>query len=148
MHDEQVVNGILTGLRFLARHARDRAAAGGSALIRAQLHPIRRRQRVMLGTGIRTSNNPESHLLHYRAGHAAESAAPLDALADDGPGLVAAAYLLTTDIVQEFGVPEAMQLTRDGELRSHYWGDGLLPGLRTWAKETEITVTDARMPPT
>jgi hypothetical protein len=32
--DESVVNGILSGLRFLARYARDRAAAGGNALIR------------------------------------------------------------------------------------------------------------------
>jgi hypothetical protein len=147
MHDEQIVNGILTGLRFLARHARDRAMAGGGALIRARLYPIRHKQRFMLGTGTRTGDAREGHLLYYRAGHVAESAAPLDVLADDGPGLVSAAYLLATDIFQEFGMPEAMQLTRDGELYSHYWGDGLLPSLRAWAKEAGITITDAEIPP-
>src|SRR5260221_7351287 len=37
--DEEIVNGILTGLRFLARHARDRAGAAGDALIRARIQP-------------------------------------------------------------------------------------------------------------
>ena len=32
--------GILSRLRLLARHARDRAAAGGEALVRAQLYPL------------------------------------------------------------------------------------------------------------
>jgi len=67
-------------------------------------------------------------------------------LADGGPGLVAAAYLLATDILQDFGMPEAPQLTRGGELRSHYWADGMLPSLRQWAAEAGITVTDALMP--
>jgi len=146
LHDEQIVNGILTGLRFLARHARDRAAVSGGALIRAQLHPLRRRYRILLGTGTRPDREPEGRSMQHRGGHAAESAAPLDALADGGPGLVAAAYLLATDILQDFGMPEAPQLTRGGELRSHYWADGMLPSLRQWAAEAGITVTDALMP--
>ena len=145
LNDEQIVNGILTGLRFLARHARDRAAASGGTLIRARLYPLRSKQRILLGTGARPDRERQGRQLQYRGGRDAESAAPLDALADDGPGLVAAAYLLATDILQDFGLPEAPQVTRDGELRSHYWGDGMLPGLRQWAAEAAVIVTDALM---
>ena len=45
----------------------------------------------------------------------AQGAAPLDALADDGPGLVAAAGMLAAGILQQFGMPEVLQVTRDGE---------------------------------
>jgi hypothetical protein len=44
VNDGLVVNGILSGVRFLARHARDRSAAGGNALIRCQLYPVSRQQ--------------------------------------------------------------------------------------------------------
>lgn len=40
IEDESIVVGILSGLRFLARHARDRAAAGGDARVRVQLYPV------------------------------------------------------------------------------------------------------------
>jgi hypothetical protein len=38
--DERIAIGVISGLAHLARHARDRAAAEGTALIRAQLVPI------------------------------------------------------------------------------------------------------------
>jgi hypothetical protein len=53
----------------------------------------------------------------------AQSAAPLDVLADDGPGLVAASFLLATDLFHEFGVPKALQVTREGKVRRRYWGN-------------------------
>lgn len=37
--DEAVALSVLTGLTRLARHARDRAAAGGNALIKARILP-------------------------------------------------------------------------------------------------------------
>lgn len=145
LHDEQIVNGILTGLEFLARHARDRAAASGDALIRASLYRLSPRQRIFLGTGTRQDHARNGRQLQYRGGRHAESAAPLDALAD-GPGLVAAAYLLATDLLQDFGLPEVPQLTRNGELRSHYWNDGMHAGLRQWATHNNVTVTDSLLP--
>jgi hypothetical protein len=38
--DESIVVAILSGLLHLARHARDRTAAGGNAVVRAQLLPV------------------------------------------------------------------------------------------------------------
>jgi len=55
LHDEQVVNAILTGLRFLGRHARDRAATSGSALVRVHVHAPR--SQVNLGTGGRAESD-------------------------------------------------------------------------------------------
>lgn len=86
--DEMVVNGILSGLRFLARHARDRAAARGNALVRAQLYPVGGQQPLRLtynrgfgrgfgdSLGDRIMTDVEPPL---------ERVAPLDALAADGP---------------------------------------------------------------
>jgi hypothetical protein len=41
---------------------------------------------------------------------AAEAASPLDALAEDGPELVSAAYLLASEIFPQFGVAETPNL--------------------------------------
>jgi Putative DNA-binding domain len=135
---DSVVNGILSGLRFLARHARDRAAAGGNALIRSQLYPVSGQQPLelcqyqggfinTLGTQAMTDTAPVP-----------ERAAPLDALAEDGPGLVSAAYLLATDIFQGFGYAEATQLTREGALRLLNWNPDWQPHLRQWADSAGI----------
>jgi hypothetical protein len=138
---DSVVNGILSGLRFLARHSRDRAAAGGNALVRSQLYPVSGQQPLelcqyqggfinTLGTQAMTDTAPVR-----------ERVAPLDALADDGPGLVSAAYLLATDIFQGFGYAEATQLTRDGALRLPNWNPDWQPHLRQWADSAGIGTT-------
>jgi hypothetical protein len=138
---DSVVNGILSGLRFLARHARDRAAAGGNALVRSQLYPVSGQQPLelcqyqggfinTLGTQAMTDMAPVPARM-----------APLDALADDGAGLVSAAYLLATDIFQGFGYAEATQLTRDGELRLPNWNPDWQLQLRQWADSAGIGTT-------
>jgi hypothetical protein len=104
--DESVVNGILSGLRFLGRHARDRAAAGGNALVRSQLYPVTRQQPLGLCQYRRGFTDSLGTQTMTDAAPLPERVAPLDALADDGPGLVAAAYLLATDIFQGFGYAE------------------------------------------
>lgn len=143
--DDSVVNGILSGLRFLARHARDRAAAGGNALIRSQLYPL--------------SGQPLS-LAQYRRGFIdslgtrtiaeaappAERVAPLESLACDGPDLVSAAYLLATDLFQGFGAAEAAQLTREGAVRLPYWDPQVLPHLQQWAAGAGISTTQQTLP--
>jgi hypothetical protein len=147
--DEMVVNGILSGLRFLARHARDRSAAGGNALIRAQLYPVGGQQPLRL-----THNRGFSHGFGDSLGDRIitdaktppERAAPLDALATDGPDLVIAAYLLATDVFQEFGWAEAAQFTSDGRVRLKYWGQGWLGRVANWAATAGIATTQETLP--
>ena len=144
INDELVVIGILSGLRFLARHARDRTAAGGSALIRAQLYPVSGQQPLMLtydrgparGFGDSLGDRPLTE-----AGPAAERVAPLDALAADGPDLAAAAYLLATDLFQQFGWAEAVQLASDGRIRLPYWRTEWGPQVTAWAAAAGIATT-------
>lgn len=145
VHDEEIVNGLLSGLRFLARHARDRAGAGGDALIRAQIHGEDLSRTVLLSTGNRAFGDSMGRPLAVPA-HEAQSAAPLDVLADDGPGLVAAAWLLASDLFQEFGLPEALQVTRDGELRRKYWSSYRHQEIQAWADQAGIPVTDETLP--
>lgn len=149
INDEMVVNGILSGLRFLARHARDRTAAGGSALIRGQLYPVSGQQPLVLtydrgparGFGDSLGDRPLTE-----AGPPAERVAPLDALAADGPDLTAAAYLLATDLFQQFGWAEAVQLTRDGRIRLPYWRAEWEPQVTGWAAEAGIATTQQTLP--
>jgi hypothetical protein len=144
INDEMVVNGILSGLRFLARHARDRAGAGGSALIRAQLYPVSGQQPLVLtydrgparGFGDSLGDRPLTE-----AGPLAERVAPLDTLAADGPDLTAAAYLLATDLFQQFGWAEAVQLTSDGQIRLPNWQTEWQPEITEWATEAGIATT-------
>lgn len=145
VHDEEIVNGILSGLRFLARHARDRAGAGGDALIRAQIYGEDLSRSVVLSAGSREWGDVMGRPLAVPA-HTAQRAAPLDVLAADGPGLVAAAWLLASDLFQEFGLPEALQVTRNGELRRRYWGSYRHQEIQAWADQTGITVTDETLP--
>ncbi len=140
LHDEQVVNAILTGLRFLGHHARDRAAAGGNALLRA--HVRADRGRANLGTGGRAAPGSTWEMWRDWSVQQAEFAAPLDTLAVDGPDLVAAAYLLASDLFQTFGLPEALQLTRDGQIRGRHWSKDRIPQLREWATQAGVTITD------
>ena len=116
-----MVNGILSGLRFLTRHARDRAAAGGNALVRSQLYPVSRQQPLELGQYRPGFTDSLRVRIMTDAAPPPERVAPVEALASDGPDLVSAAYLLATDILQEFGVAEAAQLIRDGAVRLPYW---------------------------
>src|SRR5215468_3650280 len=87
LHDEEIVNGILTGLRLLARHARDSAGSSGEALIRAQVHDVGGGRAIRL-SGRRSTpfTEPMGRPLATPA-DVAQAAAPIDALADDGPGL-------------------------------------------------------------
>lgn len=147
--DEMVVNGVLSGLQFLARHARDRSAAGGNALIRAQLYPVWGEQPLRLtynrGFGRGFCDSLGDRIM-TDAGAPPERVAPLDALATDGPDLVAAAYLLATDVFQEFGWAEAAQLTSDGRVRLRYWREEWQDRVAQWAATAGITTTQETLP--
>jgi Putative DNA-binding domain len=144
--DESLVDGLLSGLRFLAQHARDRTAASGNALVRAQLYPVSPQQPLALvqdrtgfidSLGTRIMTNPAPPL---------DRVVPMEAIATDGPDLVAAAYLLASDIMQEFGFAEAPQLTRDGQVRLPYWGRSTQPDLQAWTEGAGISVTTEELP--
>jgi hypothetical protein len=147
--DEMVVNGILSGLQFLARHARDRAAAGGNALIRAQLYPVGGQQPLRLtynrGFG-RGFGDSLGDRIMTDAGAPPERVAPLDALAAGGPDLVTAAYLLATDVFQEFGWAEAAQFTSDGSVRLRYWREEWQAPVTQWAATAGIATTQETLP--
>jgi hypothetical protein len=146
VNDELVVNGILSGLRFLARYARDRAAAGGNALIRAQLYPVGPQQPLRLG--YRRSGFVDSLGTRIMTDAVAlsERVAPLDGVAAGGPDLVSATYLLASDVFQEFGWAEAAQLTRDGGVRLPYWNRDWQPHVGQWAAIAGIGTTEETLP--
>ena len=144
--DDSMVNGILSGLRFLACHARDRAAAGGNALIRSQLYPLSRQQPLQLAQYRNGFIDSLGTRIMTEAASTTERVAPLESLASGGPALVSAAYLLATDIFQGFGAAEAAQLTRDGAVRLPYWDREVLPHLQQWAVNAGISVTQQTLP--
>jgi hypothetical protein len=142
VHDEEIVHGVISGLRFLARNAQDRARAGGDALSRARLvHAGETGRAVWLTSGPRGFGETMGRQLMLWP-RASEAVSSLGALAAGGPDLVSAACLLTTDLFQQFGLPEALQITRDGRLRRQYWSRGRLGELETWAGQAEISITD------
>jgi Schlafen, AlbA_2 len=146
LHDEKAVNGILTGLRFLSRHARERAAAGGNGLVRVHLDPQPSDHPFLLSNG--GKDIPGTPTTRSISGpvRAAGCTARLESLAFDGPDLVAAAYLLASELFQTFGWPEAPQLTRDGQVRLPYWSGQWHSLIQRWAGEAGIKVSDETLP--
>jgi hypothetical protein len=140
--DESVVAATLTGLLWLAEHARDRAAAGGNAVVRAGLVPSTSAKSVEIGHARRHGIAESRSRLAIDDVVIAEAAAPLDGLASPGPTLVATAALLVDEIGQAFGVPELGQVTRDGRIRRRYWQHALAQRLVPWAEQHAIDVTD------
>jgi hypothetical protein len=142
LHDEQAVNALMSGLRFLARHARDRCAAAGDVTISASIAADREGRITWLATGRRAQAEDVIGHPMPTPGHIAESAAPLDSVADDGPGLASAAGMLATELFQQFGLPEVGQVTPEGELRRPYWTSHLFQQVEQWAAASGVTVTD------
>lgn len=138
--DEWIAIGVISGLAHLAQHARDRAAAGGTALIRAQLVPITPDRPTEIGSNRQFPEIRSSHALTV-APPPAEAAAPLDGLTEPGAELVAAAALLIDELGQAFGIPEMGQLTRDGQLRRPYWDRNWQTQIVKWASDHGIGVT-------
>lgn len=140
LNDEQTVNAILSGLYFLGFHARDRASAGGNALVRVRVHPDTDGP-VYLGSGQRGISPTLSQRLKVPVSPA-ECVAPLETLASQGPDLIATAYLLATELFQEFGLPECGQLTRDGQIRIRYWSAPPWPAfIQQWAPSVGVTIS-------
>ncbi|TDB79610.1 helix-turn-helix domain-containing protein [Micromonospora sp. KC721] len=142
--DEDLVATIAAALKFLAAHARDRAAAGGLATLRVTIFPV--------------ALNLPAYLVHSR-GHGfvnalgthpvwqppvADAVADIDELATDGRGLLAVTYRLATGLVQEFGCPEALQLTADGNVRRCYWHQQAQTIVMRYAERHGVDVIEDR----
>jgi len=141
--DEAAVNVVMSGLRFLGSHARDRAAATGDALVRVFIYPMNPRRQIMLSHG--RFHGVEQQLgAHILTGpeNPAERVLPLDSIATAGPELLSASYLLLTELFQAFGWPEVVQVTREGVLRRRYWNAQLQGTVVRWAELHGIEVTD------
>lgn len=138
--DESLAIAVISGLFSLAKHARDRAAAGGNALMRAQIYPISPQHPTGLGhTRAYGFPDPLGDRELMVPPPAAEAAAELDDLAQPGPVLAAAAAHLVNEIGQAFGVAEMGQLSRDGQIRRPYWSQ---QQIILWAEQNGIEVSD------
>ncbi|MFF5303489.1 helix-turn-helix domain-containing protein [Streptomyces sp. NPDC013161] len=140
IEDEDLVLDIWSGLRLLARHARDRAAAGGPATVRATLWPVT----PDLPAELRQSRGAGGRLGSHQVTNPpqASSVFDIDDLAEDGPALIAATSSLAAGLIQHFGYPETLQMTTDGVIRSNYWS-GLRygPAVQRWATQANVDMT-------
>jgi hypothetical protein len=142
--DEDLVLAVISGLRFVARHARDRAAAGGNATVRASLWPVSQE----IPAELHQARSFRGRLGAQRVTESpvASGVFDIDDLAEDGPALFAAGADLSSSLIQHFGYPEALQVTREGSIRTQYWnGQGFRPRLLQWAAEAGVPTTDATL---
>ena len=139
--EDQVVDVIMSGLRFLARHARDRAGVGGNANIRATLWPVSADLPATLDhPGYLRGLNPYETI---STAPVSTGVANIDDIADDGPALVRAAYGLASGLFQHFGCPEAKQLTVEGGVRTLAWaGRQLQQQVRQWAESCSVATVE------
>ncbi|MFE8975826.1 MULTISPECIES: AlbA family DNA-binding domain-containing protein [Streptomyces] len=147
---DMVVWMLMAALNILALHARDRAGATGTALIRAALvqqrpeHPVDPDLLVSPFPLIIDYGADEVPLSTQSCTYAdGEAVALLDDLAIEGPALVQATSRLTDEIVQAFGVAEALPITPAGELRRAGWGTPLRSAMTEWARAHGINVVNA-----
>jgi hypothetical protein len=137
--------GICAALRFLARHARDRAAAGGLATIRGTIWPVTPTfpggpvVPVKLVSSLGDLNE-ELGTDALTEPPVADMVADIDDLCDDGPALVTATYRLASELFQAFGAPEVPAITPDGAVRLSYWYRDQQAHITEWAKEAGVEV--------
>jgi hypothetical protein len=142
--DESTCLHVLEALKFLAGHARDRAQAGGSCVVRARLYAVSTDRPTAIGHSRQRGGFPESRTRNVvtTAPDPAETVATLDDLAESGPALVSVAARLVDELGHAYGVPEMGQITREGQLRRRYWRHGWSTQIVEWAETNHIEVTD------
>ena len=143
VEDEVVINAVASGLRFLARHTRDRAAAGGMATARVTLWPVDAEHpaRLFHNSGFQEDLGRQ----RLQRAPVSDGVFDIDDLATDGQPLLAATYTLASRLFQEFGQPEALQLTASGEIRTRYW-HSWSRDIVAWAKAAGVPVTEETLP--
>ncbi|WP_233412112.1 AlbA family DNA-binding domain-containing protein [Nucisporomicrobium flavum] len=139
--DQAIVHTIASAIRFLSRHARDRALTSGLATLRATIWPAGREHPLEL---VRFTDGGATRLKRQDVVEppVADTVADLEETADDGQALLAATYRLAGGLFQEFGHPEAEQLTSEGALRLHHWNSTYQGYLRPWAEQAGIELLE------
>lgn len=136
-----LVLGVAAALRMLGIHARDRAAAGGLANLRATIWPNGEEIPIALVSNVGMRNEQAGPAV-LREPPSADAVADIDDLATDGPGQVAATYRLASGLHQAFGKPEAPLVTSDGGLRLRYWHYTANRHLTAWAATAGVEVSN------
>ena len=148
----ELVLSLISGLQLLGSHARDRAAALGTLIIRASLmdsphtHPLGPSKPAMTPfPPVRLErvdrNGFRDNLSSQECSYAhAEAAAILDDLADGGAGLVQTAALIADELVQGFGLAEVGPVNVRGEIREDSWSSRYREAVVRWADEHQIPV--------
>ena len=144
--DESVVEAAISGAALLVEHARDRAQAGGQALLRVQL--INRTGRSFALGHTLHIGFPEAAAGSFAVTElpVAETLADLDDVADNAPALLVALYPALSDLVQSFGVAELAQLTDDGRIRLRYFNHERQAYVKRWAERSGVKLTDEQLP--
>jgi hypothetical protein len=127
VYDHAVVEFVAAGLRLAALHATANTRTWGAGLVEAQIVPVQqgvplpRTMRLMQdwagrgpqqasGTRDCTSVPPSRHTVD------------LSALAEDNREWLIATRMVASDLLQAFRLPEVLQITTTGALRSAYLG--------------------------
>jgi hypothetical protein len=135
--DESVTEALITGLLTLGRHARDRAGAGGNALVRATLLPTARPVEI----GHSSQGFGDTRSTRSWAGGPvtpAETSARLDELASPAVPLMQTARMLADQIGQVFGIAEMKQIGVDGSIQLRYWAGGEQSPVAAWSKANSL----------
>ena len=136
--DEALSDTIISGLHYLARHARDNAAASGNALLRATIYPMQKPAQLTHGRhfGREAMGNMISVITP------SFTAAAIEDLADGGPELISAAYRMGSALAQAFGCAENLQFSPEGLLRRRYWHPSRVPQLERAVQNLGLSWTD------
>lgn len=152
----EVVYQLLCALPFLASHARDRAAASGTAQVRVTLvgdmisHPTQRLNidifrpeplplsvdflHPATGQPVLTSTQP--------CGFAhSEATVLLDDIADHGVGLPQATAALADELLHAYGLPENQLITREGHLNTGLFTTRNRGAVARWAAQHPLIST-------
>ncbi|MFI6296622.1 helix-turn-helix domain-containing protein [Nonomuraea sp. NPDC050790] len=135
---------LLSGLRYLGRHARDRTAAGGVTAIRVSLladtdqidgFEVALSRRDSLREIQLTSSTSYGDYagLSPTCRAVGDAFAPLDDLATDGPGLISAAAMVANEACHAFGLAEVPPLDVNGTINAHHWEEPLRAIITNWA---------------
>ncbi|MHA6966693.1 AlbA family DNA-binding domain-containing protein [Glutamicibacter bergerei] len=137
---DSLISSVLSGLKHLGSHTRDRTGTSGNALIRASLMPPTDRA-VQLGSIRHHWCDPRGESV-FSQKITAETVADIDGLASPGPELVSTAARLAGEVAQGFGIAEIGHITKDGEVRLSDWYQDSQVQVRSWATGNGIAVVE------
>lgn len=138
LDDESIVAQTIRAVQTLATHARDRCAASGTTLLR-----VRIRYASDTGLSLGHSRTFASQIPGTRSCASVrpgEAYIDLDELCDKPVEMLAAVHVVLSDLFHSFGLPELLQIDRDGQLRSRYWGRSN-PMIQAWAADRDVAMS-------